>query len=285
VASVPVFARVLPQQKLELVRALQAGGAVVSMTGDGVNDAAALRAADIGVAMGRRGTAVARESADLVLLHDRFSDLVAALALGRRVDANLQRALAYTLAIHLPIALLALLPLLLPGVALILLPVHIALLHFVIDPACTVVFEALRGDSDLMDRPPRSPESPLLSAATRRRALLQGGTLALVFWPGCDAETRRSLVFSLLLLAGGGLVGLAGGPRQRLNAAGPALGLGLWLLLFLVPPLRQALALAPLPPGLLLVLVVVTTVTLAVASLARDAPAVARDAAALRGTG
>jgi Ca2+-transporting ATPase len=290
VAAVSVFARVLPQQKLELVRALQAGGAVVAMTGDGVNDAAALKAADIGVAMGRRGTAVARESADLVLLNDRFSDLVAALALGRRVDANLQRALAYTLAIHLPIALLALLPLLLPGVALILLPVHIALLHLVIDPACTVVFEAMRGDPDLMDRPPRPPESPLLSAATRRRALLQGGalalaSLALVFWSGCDGETRRSLVFSLLLLAGGGLVGLAGGPRHPLTAAGPALGLGLWLLLFLVPPLRQALALAPLPPGLLLVLVVVTTVTLAVASLARDAPAVARDAAALRGTG
>jgi P-type Ca2+ transporter type 2C len=290
VAAVSVFARVLPQQKLELVRALQAGGAVVAMTGDGVNDAAALKAADIGVAMGRRGTAVARESADLVLLNDRFSDLVAALALGRRVDANLQRALAYTLAIHLPIALLALLPLLLPDVALILLPVHIALLHLVIDPACTVVFEAMRGDPDLMDRPPRPPESPLLSAATRRRALLQGGalalaSLALVFWPGCDGETRRSLVFSLLLLAGGGLVGLAGGPRHRLTAAGPALGLGLWLLLFLVPPLRQALALAALPPGLLLVLVVVTTLTLAVASLARDAPGVARDAAALRGTG
>ena len=290
VAAVSVFARVLPQQKLELVRALQAGGAVVAMTGDGVNDAAALKAADIGVAMGRRGTAVARESADLVLLNDRFSDLVAALALGRRVDANLQRALAYTLAIHLPIALLALLPLLLPGVALILLPVHIALLHLVIDPACTVVFEAMRGDPDLMDRPPRPPESPLLSAATRRRALLQGGalalaSLALVFWPGCDGEPRRSLVFSLLLLAGGGLVGLAGGPRHPLTAAGPAMGLGLWLLLFLVPPLRQALALAPLPPGLLLVLVVVTTLTLTVASLARDPPAVARHAAALRGTG
>ena len=290
VAAVSVFARVLPQQKLELVRALQAGGAVVAMTGDGVNDAAALKAADIGVAMGRRGTAVARESADLVLLNDRFSDLVAALALGRRVDANLQRALAYTLAIHLPIALLALLPLLLPDVALILLPVHIALLHLVIDPACTVVFEAMRGDPDLMDRPPRPPESPLLSAATRRRALLQGGalalaSLALVFWPGCDGETRRSLVFSLLLLAGGGLVGLAGGPRHPLTAAGPAMGLVLWLLMFLVPPLRQALALAPLPPGLLLVLVFVTTLTLAVASLARDAPGMARDAAALRVTG
>ena len=288
VATVPVFARVLPQQKLELVRALQAGGAVVAMTGDGVNDAAALKAADIGVAMGRRGTAVARESADLVLLNDRFSDLVAALALGRRVDANLQRALAYTLAIHLPIALLALLPLLQPGADLILLPVHIALLHLVIDPACTVVFEAMRGDPDLMDRPPRAPESPLLSPATRRRALLQGGTLALaalvlVFWPGWDAATHRSLVFSLLLLAGGGLVGLAGGPRHPLTAAGPALGVG--LLLLQVPPLRQALALAPLPPAPLLLLLVVTAVSLAVSSMAGESPGGATGAAGARWNG
>jgi Ca2+-transporting ATPase len=240
--------------------------------------------------MGRRGSAVARESADLVLLNDRFSDLVAALALGRRVDANLQRALAYTLAIHLPIALLALLPLLIPGVALILLPVHIALLHLVIDPVCTVVFEAMRGDPDLMARPPRAPESPLLSAPTQRRALRQGGTLALaalalVFWAGCDAETHRSLVFSLLLLAGGGLVGLAGGRLDPLTAAGPALGLGLWLLLFLVSPLRQALALAPLPPALLLLLVVVTAVTLGVASLAAGAPGKPTGIDADRGTG
>jgi Ca2+-transporting ATPase len=113
IGDVSVFARVMPQQKLQLVRALQAAGEVVAMTGDGVNDAPALKAADIGVAMGKRGTAVARESADLVLLNDTFGDLVAALELGRRVDANLHRDLGYTLAIHLPIAALSLVPLLL----------------------------------------------------------------------------------------------------------------------------------------------------------------------------
>jgi len=273
VASVSVFARVLPQQKLDLVRALQASGAVVAMTGDGVNDAAALKAADIGVAMGHRGTAVAREAADLVLLHDRFSDLVAALALGRRVDANLQRALAYTLAIHLPIALLALVPLLLPAIGMILLPVHIALLHLVIDPACTVVFEALEGDPALMRQPPRSPDSPLFTAVAWRRALLQGSVLAaaallLVCWPVDGAETRRSLVFSLLLLAGGALVWLNGGGQRRISAAGPLLGVGLWMVVLLVAPLRRALALAPLTPASLLLLGCVTGLALWATALA-----------------
>jgi Ca2+-transporting ATPase len=130
-----VFARVLPHQKLAIVQALQRSGEVVAMTGDGVNDAAALKADDIGVAMGQRGTAVARESADLVLLDDSFGSLVQAIALGRRIEANLHRALGYTLAIHLPIAAISLLPLLIPGQPLLLLPMHIALLHLVIDPA------------------------------------------------------------------------------------------------------------------------------------------------------
>ena len=251
VRRVSVFARVLPQQKLALVRALQAAGDVVAMTGDGVNDAAALKAADIGVAMGRRGTAVARESADLVLLNDRFTDLVAALALGRRVDANLQRALAYTLAIHLPIATLALVPLLHPAGGLILLPVHIALLHLVIDPACTVVFEGLPGAPALMQQPPRPPGRPLLDPPIWHRALLQGGALsaaalALAFWPGTDPDTRRSLVFSLLLLGGGGLVAIVGERRRGATAAGLLLGGGLWGLLMVMPPLQRALALAPL---------------------------------------
>jgi len=251
VRRVSVFARVLPQQKLELVRALQAAGEVVAMTGDGVNDAAALKAADIGVAMGRRGTAVARESADLVLLNDRFADLVAALALGRRVDANLQRALAYTLAIHLPIATLALVPLLHPAGGLILLPVHIALLHLVIDPACTVVFEGLPGAPALMQQPPRPPGRPLLEPPVWQRALLQGGALsaaalALAFWPGTDPDTRRGLVFSLLLLGGGGLVGVLGERRSGVTVAGVLLGVGLWGLLMVVPPLQRALALPPL---------------------------------------
>ncbi len=259
-ATAPVFARVLPQQKLQLVRALQAAGEVVAMTGDGVNDAPALKAADIGVAMGQRGTAVARESADLVLLHDTFSDLVRALALGRRVDANLHRALGYTLAVHLPIAALGLLPLLLPGQALILLPVHIVLLHLVIDPACTVVFEALPGGEGLLRQPPRRPDAPLFGPATWRRALVQGGlvtlaALALLGWAAAGdlggggaaaVAVQRSLVFGLLLLAGGGLVWLNGDPRSPITALGAGLGLGLWLLLLALPGLQRPLGLVPL---------------------------------------
>ncbi|KEF42421.1 MAG: ATPase [Cyanobium sp. CACIAM 14] len=257
IREVSVFARVLPQQKLQLVRALQAAGEVVAMTGDGVNDGPALKAADIGVAMGRRGTAVARESADLVLLEDTFRDLVRALELGRRVDANLHLALGYTLAIHLPIATLGLLPLLVPGQPLILLPVHIALLHLVIDPACTVVFEALPGRPDLMRQPPRPPEAPLFGPRTWRRSLLQGSVvtlavLVLAFWPEAEAASRRSLVFSLLLLAGGGLVWLNGDGRSPVTAAVAGLGLGLWLLLLAVPGIRRVLELAPLGPAQLL---------------------------------
>jgi Ca2+-transporting ATPase len=276
VRTVSVFARVMPQQKLELVRALQASGEVVAMTGDGVNDAPALKAADIGVAMGKRGTAVARESADLVLLHDTFSDLVQALELGRRVDANLHRALGYTLAIHLPIAALGLLPLLVSGQGLLLLPVHIALLHLVIDPACTVVFEALPATPGLMRQPPRSPEAPLFGPETWRTSLGQGAAvmvaaLVLAFWPDTDLETRRSLVFSLLLLAGGGLVWLNGDPRSPITAAGAAIGLGLWLLLA-IPGVGRALSLTSLPSHLILTLLITTAVTLVMAKLLTPSP-------------
>ncbi len=272
IGAVSVFARVMPQQKLQLVRALQAAGEVVAMTGDGVNDAPALKAADIGVAMGQRGTAVARESADLVLLKDTFSDLVLALELGRRVDANLHRALGYTLAIHLPIAALGLVPLLLPEQALILLPVHIALLHLVIDPACTVVFEALPATPGLMRQPPRPPEAPLFGPDTWRHSLTQGAVvmvaaLVLAFWPDTDTESRRSLVFSLLLLAGGGLVWLNGDPHSRITAAGAGIGLGLWLLLMAFPALQRVLQLAPLAPGQILTLLLTTAGALLVAGL------------------
>lgn len=271
VGQVSVFARVLPQQKLQLVRALQARGEVVAMGGDGVNDAPALKAADIGVAMGRRGTAVARESADLVLLHDDFSALVAALALGRRIEANLRRALAYTLAIHLPIATLTALPLLIPGQPMLLLPLHIALLHLVIDPACTVVFEAIPATSSQMREPPRSPDAPLFGVAIWRRALLQGGALTaaaltLSHWPGLSTAAHRSLLFALLLIAGGGLVWLNGEPRHRLSQLGAAIGVGLWLLLQAVPGLTLLLGLVPLgrPAADALLLILLLLVVLAV---------------------
>ena len=270
--QVCVFARVMPQQKLQLVRALQASGEVVAMTGDGVNDAPALKAADIGVAMGKRGTAVARESADLVLLDDSFSALVQALAIGRRIDVNLHRALGYTLAIHLPIAALSLLPLLMAGQPLILLPVHIALLHLVIDPASTVVFEALPASPALMRQPPRPPQAPLFATATWQRALSQGtllslGALALSFWPDISTESHRSLVFSYLLLVGGGLVWLSGDPPSWLTARGAAIGLGMWLLLLAMPADWKLLGTEPMSPEQIGLLLIVTLTALALTYL------------------
>jgi Ca2+-transporting ATPase len=179
--------------------------------------------------------------------------------LARRVEANLRRALGYTLAIHLPIVTLSLLPLVIPRQPLVLLPVHIALLHLVIDPACTVMFEAMPGRDDLLRQPPRPPEAPLLGPATWRLAMLQGGALvvvflALAFWPGLALESRRSLVFGQLLLSAGGLVWLNGDRHSRHGVAGFALGVALWLLIQGTPALRGlllalvvALALAWLP--------------------------------------
>ncbi|HEY7726495.1 MAG TPA: cation-translocating P-type ATPase [Anaeromyxobacteraceae bacterium] len=174
--SASVFARVVPEQKLRLVRALRASGEVVAMTGDGVNDAPALKAAHIGVAMGGRGTDVAREAAALVVTDDDFTSIVAAVRLGRRIHDNLRRAMAYALAVHVPIAGLALLPVFL-GWPLVLFPVHIVFLELVIDPACSIAFEAEPGDPGLMRRPPRPAGARLFSRRVVVVSLLQGATI------------------------------------------------------------------------------------------------------------
>ncbi len=176
IGTVNIFARVLPEQKLRIVNALKANGEVVAMTGDGVNDAPALKAAHIGVAMGGRGTDVAREAADLVLLDDDFSSIVAAVRLGRRVADNLRKAMAYIVAIHVPIAGLSLLPVLL-GWPLILTPVHIVFLQLIIDPVCSIVFEAESEETGIMARRPRESGTPLFDRRTVLVSLMQGGGL------------------------------------------------------------------------------------------------------------
>jgi Ca2+-transporting ATPase len=213
VRRVSIFARIVPAQKLRIVSAFKAGGAVLAMTGDGVNDAPSLKAADIGIAMGGRGTDVAREASSLVLLDDDFSSIVRTIRLGRRIYDNLRKAMAYIIAVHVPIAGLALLPLV-AGFPLIFGPVHIAFLEMVIDPVCSMVFEAEPAEDDIMKRPPRASTSPLFSPALVAWSLLQG-TIALIALAtlymlaierGLPETDARSLTFASLVLMNLGLV-------------------------------------------------------------------------------
>ena len=181
IAGVCIFARVVPEQKLRIVRALKAADEVVAMTGDGVNDAPALKAADIGIAMGMRGTDVAREAAALVLTDDDFTSIVGAVRMGRRIYDNLRKAMAYILAVHVPIAGMSLIPVLFRW-PLVLMPVHIAFLELIIDPACSVVFEAEDEEPGIMRRPPRGLTTPLFSGRMIGVSVAQGiSALAAVF--------------------------------------------------------------------------------------------------------
>jgi len=208
ISTANIFARVVPEQKLRLVNALKANGDIVAMTGDGVNDAPALKSAHIGIAMGGRGTDVAREASALILLDDDFSSIVQAVRLGRRIFDNLRKAMAYILAIHVPIAGLSLMPVLLHW-PLILAPVHIVFLELIIDPACSVVFEAEPEESEVMNRPPRNPKEPLFSRRTVILSLLQGvSVLAVVLavfgvslYRGQGELEARALTFATLVIA------------------------------------------------------------------------------------
>jgi P-type Ca2+ transporter type 2C len=208
-----IFARAVPEQKLRIVNALKDRGEVVAMTGDGVNDAPALKAAQIGIAMGQRGTDVARESAALVLLDDDFSSIVQAVKLGRRIFDNLRKAMSYLLAIHIPIAGMSLIPVLFK-LPLVLLPIHVAFLHLIIDPACSIVLEAEPAEANVMHRLPRHPKEPLFGRKTVGLAVLQGsGILVIILAIFVIALYReqgeldaRALTFTTLILANLGLI-------------------------------------------------------------------------------
>lgn len=208
VRTATIFARIMPEQKLRIVEALKADGEVVAMTGDGVNDATSLKAANIGVAMGGRGTDVAREAASIVLLDDDFKSIVTTVRLGRRIYDNLRKAMSFIFAVHVPIAGLALLPLLF-GLPILLGPMHIAFLEMVIDPVCSLVFEAETEEDDVMSRPPRDPAERLFSRAMIVWSLLQGalafGLVATIFVVALDrgmpVDEVRALTFFALVIS------------------------------------------------------------------------------------
>ncbi|MDD4053196.1 MAG: cation-translocating P-type ATPase, partial [candidate division Zixibacteria bacterium] len=209
IPDVNLFARVVPEQKLRIVNALKANHEVVAMTGDGVNDAPALKSAHIGVAMGGRGTDVAREASSLVLLDDDFSSIVTAVKLGRRIFDNIKKAVAYIFAIHIPIAGLSIIPVFFKDWPLILLPIHVLFLELIIDPACSVIFEAENAEPNIMTRPPRNPQERLFSLRAIGLSALQGfsvlgilvAILALTRYLGHSNDDVRALTFTTLVIA------------------------------------------------------------------------------------
>jgi Ca2+-transporting ATPase len=268
VGSVNVFARMVPEQKLRLVRALQGRGEVVGMTGDGVNDAPALRAADIGIAMGRRGTDVAREAASLVITDDDYTSIVGGIRRGRGTFDNLRKAMSYIIAVHVAIFGMALFPLAAVDWPLVLLPVQLALLELVIDPACSIVFESEEIDPRIMDQPPRRLGQPIFDRPTLFTAVAQGlgvlaGVIAVYLWAVTGdrpATEVRTLAFATLVLANIGLIlvnrswrlSVLGTFAERHNPTLKwilGITLGFLVLLVELPPLRAAFDLGPIRPA------------------------------------
>lgn len=274
VKDVAIFPRTMPEQKLRIVSALKAAGEVVAMTGDGVNDAPALKAAHIGIAMGKRGTDVAREAAAIVLVEDDFGAIVLAIRLGRRIYDNIRKAIGFIFAVHVPIAGLAVSPLLL-NLPMVLGPIQIALLEMIIDPVCALVFEAEREESRIMQRPPRNPDDRLFSARLVLPSIVYGGVafalllalqIAATSWGYAPDHVRALVFFGLvasimaLVLVNRSFSTSLASAVWRHNATlrrVTMLVLMACVLILMIEPLRDILDFASLKPVDLAVLVLV----------------------------
>lgn len=212
VKTVSIFSRVIPEHKMRIVKAFQKNGEIVAMTGDGVNDAPALKYADIGIAMGKRGSEVSREAADLILMDDNFSTIAETVKDGRRIYDNIRKAVGYVFAIHIPIAASSLLAPFL-GIApdhMLLLPLHVVLLELIVDPTCSVVLERQPSETNIMKRPPRNPNSKLLTSPLLTKSILQGVAIFLASFGSyftllqsdtVNATVARSIGLVVIMLA------------------------------------------------------------------------------------
>lgn len=268
VRDVNIFSRVLPEHKMRIVKAFKENGEVVAMTGDGVNDAPALKYADIGIAMGKRGSEVAREAADLILMDDNFSTIIHTIEDGRRIYDNIKKAISYVFTIHIPIAFASLLaPFLnISPSNLLLLPVHVVLLELIIDPTCSIVLERQPAESNIMQRKPRDPNEKILTARILTKSILQGLVIfaasfityfTLVKQSNGNAQLARTMGLSIIMIANIFLVQVNSSNYEYAFRSMKYLikdkvmwsvvfGTILGLLLMLYTPLNRVLNLAPL---------------------------------------
>ena len=286
VKTVSIFSRVIPEHKMRIVKAFKDNGEIVAMTGDGVNDAPALKYADIGIAMGKRGSEVSREAADLILMDDNFSTIVDTIKDGRRIFDNIRKAVGYVFTIHMPIALSSLIaPALgINPASLMFLPMLVVLLELIIDPTCSIVLERQPAELNIMERPPRNPKEKMLNAGTLIKSVIQGFTIFAASFgvyyymilqnpnDAAEAAVARSMGLAVIMLANLFLVQVNSSDIDNIFVSIKRLAkdkvmwainiliiLGLFLILY--TPVNGFLKLAPLNAKQLLIVLILSSVS------------------------